>query len=76
MNWSAFCIRGAFLGLLNVELETGAAGGGRTEPPRSTLGAAASDATLAAGLADDVCAVPCNACEGKNEFVIKVKKFN
>lgn len=62
MNWRAFCIRGAFLGRLALEDDIEGAGGGRTDPVLSTLGAVARAATRAAGLAEDACAVPCNAC--------------
>lgn len=55
-------MRGAFFGLLKLEAETGAEGVGLVLP-RRTLGAAASDATLAAGLAAAACAVPWRAYE-------------
>lgn len=54
-------MRGAFLGLKE---ETPAAVGVGRVLPRSTLGAAASDATRAAGLADAACAVPWRAYAG------------
>lgn len=52
-------MRGAFLGL-KLEADTAAVGVGRVFP-RSTLGAAAREATRAAGLADAACAVPWRA---------------
>lgn len=60
MNCRAFCMRGAFLGLMKLEVETGAELTGLT-PPLRTFGAAARDATRAAGLADAANAVPCCA---------------
>lgn len=54
-------MRGAFLGLLKEDEETGAAGGGRGAPPFKTPGVVESEATLDAGLAVAECAVPCSA---------------
>lgn len=59
-NCKAFCMSGAFLGL-NDEVDTVGAAVGR--PPLRTLGAAAKEATRAAGLALVAKAVPCCACK-------------
>lgn len=59
-NCKAFCMSGAFLGL-NDEVDTVGTAVGR--PPLRTLGAAAKEATRAAGLALVAKAVPCCACK-------------